>query len=332
MKAAVAHGDGHLTIEELDPPNIDEGEILVGVRSAALNRRDLLVRDGFYRFKGSCVPGSDAAGIRLDTGAEVVLYPGRNWGPSESFHGDQFETLGGPRDGTLAELVAVPAEGLRPKPSRLTWDQAAALPVAGLTAYRSLFTVGRLQAGESVLVLGAGSGVGAMAVSFAHAARADVFVTSSSSQKIARAAALGSKGGVTYDTERWVDAILEMTSGGVHLVVDPLGGFLQQAIRCLRSGGRIVTFGAARSAEAKINVRELYLGQKQILGTVLGSPTEFDAMLRMIERSDWAPCIDSVWALEDSDSALEALEAGKQFGKLVVRVSGGSGTPHEAPA
>ena len=167
MQAVTVHEGGELRHETVLDPEPGPGEVLVELRAAALNRRDLLVRDGVYPYPLPLVPGSDGAGVRRDTGAEVVINPSLRWGPSEEASGPEFEILGGPDNGTFAELVAVPAGNLHPKPARLSWEEAAALPLAGLTAYRALFSRARLRDGESVLVLGAGSGVSSFAVQLA---------------------------------------------------------------------------------------------------------------------------------------------------------------------
>ncbi len=166
------------------------GEVLVELRAAALNRRDTYVRKGaspIHRFALPLILGSDGAGVRRDTGEEVVILPSLDWGESEEAYGAAFRILGGPDNGTYAELVTVPAVNVFPKPARLSFAETAALPLAGLTAYRALFTRARVQKGETVLVLGVGSGVSTLAVSLAVQAGARVIVTSSSAEKLERA-------------------------------------------------------------------------------------------------------------------------------------------------
>src|SRR5207237_3077095 len=162
------------------------GEALVELRAASVNRRDLLVRfppGPAYEFPLPLVPGSDGAGVRRDTGEEVVIYPAFGWDDSLDAGGSGWEILGGPRNGTYAELIAIPAENLFRKPARFSFEEAAALPVAGLTAFRALFSVGGVGQGDTVLVLGAGSGVSTYAVMLAAQRGARVLVTSSSEEK-----------------------------------------------------------------------------------------------------------------------------------------------------
>ena len=167
MQAIRVHEGDELRYETVPDPQPGSGEALVELRAAGVNRRDLLVRTGIYPFPLPLVPGSDGAGVRRDTGEEVVIFPGLDWGDREDAPGPGFGILGGPRDGTYAELVALPVENLFPKPSGLSWAEAAAFPLAAVTAYRGLFTRGGLRSGETVLVLGAGSGVSTFAVSLA---------------------------------------------------------------------------------------------------------------------------------------------------------------------
>ena len=244
--------------------------MIVELRTAALNRRDLLVCQGTYPFPLPLVPGSDGAGIRRDTGAEVVIYPALDWGDREEAFGPDFQILGGPRDGTFAELVAVPEANVFPKPAQLSWEEAAALPLAGLTAYRALFARGRLRAGETVLVLGAGSGVSTFAVQLAAQVGVRVLVTSSSDERIDAGPVLGAEAGVNYGSDDWVAWVKDR--GGVDLVIDSVGSTWPQSLDCLRPGGRVVAFGATGGTEAMLAVRPLYFGQFSLLGTMMGSP------------------------------------------------------------
>src|SRR5881396_1478484 len=170
MQAVLVREGGALNVESVPDPEPRPDDVVVELKTAAVNRRDLLVRKPpgpAYEFPLPVIPGSDGAGIRRDTGEEVVIYPGLGWGPREDAAGPDWRILGGPDNGTYAELVKVPAENVFPKPARFSWEEAAAFPLAALTAYRGLFEVGGLVSGESVLVLGAGSGVSTIAVQLA---------------------------------------------------------------------------------------------------------------------------------------------------------------------
>jgi NADPH:quinone reductase-like Zn-dependent oxidoreductase len=319
MQAVRVHEGGELRFETAPDPEPGHGEVVVELKTAALNRRDLLVKRGVYPFPLPLVPGSDGAGVRRDTGEEVLIYPALDWGDREVAFGPDFEILGGPRDGTYAELVAVPAMNVFPKPARLSWEEAAALPLAGLTAYRALFARGRLVTGETVLVVGAGSGVSTFAVQLAAQAGARILVTSSSDEKIERSRALGADAGFNYATGDWVAWAKEQ--GGVDLVIDSVGSTWPQSLDCLRPGGRVVVFGATGGTEVELPVRPFYFGQWSLLGTMMGSPTDFAGLLRELELGSWRPVIDSVRPLADAAAALEELETSGQFGKLVLSCS-----------
>ncbi len=318
MQAVRAHEGGALVHETVPDPEPGPGEVLVELRYAGLNRRDSLVSRGTYPFRLPLIPGSDGAGIRRDTGAEVVVYPALGWAAGAAFPGDAFEILGGPRDGTYAELVAVPAANVFAKPARLTWEEAAAFPLAALTAYRALFTRAHLQPGETVLVLGAGSGVSTFAVQLAAQAAARVLVTSSSDEKIEEARGLGADTGVNYrTTPDWPAAVKEL--GGADVVLDSVGSTWQQSLACLRGrGGRLVVFGATGGTEVTLPVRPLYFDQQSVLGTMMGSPDDFAGLLRMIETGSWRPVIDSTFPLAEAEAARDRLEGPHHFGKIVL--------------
>lgn len=319
MHAVRVHEGAALVHETVPDPEPKPGEVVVELRAAALNRRDLFVRNGIYRFPLPLVPGSDGAGVRRDTGEEVVILPGIGWGDREDAPAEGFEILGGPRDGTYAELIALPEENLYPKPAGFSWEEAAAFPLAALTAYRALFSRGALQAGETVLVLGAASGVSTFAVQLAAQAGARVLVTSSSDEKIERARELGADGGVNYATTHdWPAAAREL--GSVDLVVDSVGSTWQQSLDCLRRGGRAVVFGGTGGTEVTLQVRPLYFAQQSLLGTQLGSPRDFEALLRMLDDARWRPVLDSTRPLAEAEVALVRMEAGEHFGKLVLAI------------
>ena len=322
MQAVRVHDGDVLRFEQAPDPRPAEGDVVVELRRAAVNRRDLLVRKGVYPFPLPLVPGSDGAGIRRDTGEEVVILPSLRWGAGEAAPGPGFEILGGPTDGTYAELVAVPRENVLPRPARLSWDEAAALPLAGLTAYRALFSRGALRAGETVLVLGAGSGVSTFAIQLAAQAGARVLVTTSTQEKLDRAVALGADAGVLYPGADWAAAARELTGGrGVDLVLDSTGSTWPESVSAVCLGGRVVVFGATLGDQATLAVRPVYLGQVSLLGTTMGSPRDFAGLLAMLDEGTWAPVVDTALPLSDAEAAHERMLSGAQFGKVVLECS-----------
>lgn len=324
MQAICIHEYGppaNLVCEQVPDPEPAAGEVVVELRAAAVNRRDTAVRRGAYGdFPLPLTPGSDGAGIRRDTGEEVVIHPGLRWGDREDTSGPEFGILGGPEDGTYAELVKIPVENVYPKPAQLSWEEATTLGVAGLTAYRALFTRAGLAQGETLLVLGAGSGVATFAVSLAAHAGARVLVTSSSREKIERARELGAAGGVDYTDGDWPEAVLELAGSGVDVVLDSIGTTWNDSLRCLRAGGRAVVMGATGGGRSELDVRPFYLRHLSLLGTTMGSPRDFERFLETVSKATWRPVIDSVRPLAEAAAAHERMEAGEHFGKLVLAV------------
>src|ERR1700722_14957062 len=228
MHAVIMHEFGTAAVlrpGEFPDPGARPGWVTVALRAAALNWHDVLVRQGRYDSPLPHIPGADGAGVDVEEGDEGVVLPSLWWGDDESAPGAQWEILGDHRPGTYAELVRVPRECVVPKPRAMSWTEAAALPLVGLTTYRALFSRGRLRAGESLLVLGAGGGVATMAVLLGAAAGCEVVVTSSSAAKIERARELGAAAGVRYDEPDWPAAAKKLSGcgRGFDIVLDPVG-------------------------------------------------------------------------------------------------------------
>jgi NADPH:quinone reductase-like Zn-dependent oxidoreductase len=312
-----------LRFGQVTDPQLPAGWALVELRAAALNWHDCLVRKGQYEVPLPRVLGADGAGVRRDSGEDVVILPSLRWGADERCPAPGWEILGDFTDGTYAELVAVPEENLFPKPRGWSWTDAAALPLAGLTAHRALFARGGLKPGETVLILGAGGGVATIAIGLARAAGAHVLVTTSSAEKLARARSLGAQDGVLYTESDWPHAIRELTGGeGVDLVIDSVGSTWPQALQTLGGGGRLVAFGATASASTQIDVRRFYFGQHTILGTTMGSPRDFAALLRTIgDLPEWRPVVHRVLPLDHAAEAHAAMERREHTGKIVLSIA-----------
>lgn len=315
------YGDAEvLRPEEAAPPVDETGWVTVRLRASALNWHDVLVRQGRYHSPLPHVLGADGAGTRTDTGEEVVILPSLWWGENESAPGSTFEILGDHRWGTYAELVRVPIDCVAPKPRGMSWEQAAALPLVGVTTWRALRTRGRLREGESLLVLGAGGGVATMAVSLARALGASVVVTSSSDLKIEQAMGLGASGGVRYTDPDWVDAARALSPGGegFDLVLDSVGTWAE-SLACLRPGGRLVALGASRAETVVLEPRPFYFGQFELIGTTMGSPRDFRGLLSLIDSGDVTPPpVAKSFPLAQAADAHRFLEGGGGFGKVVL--------------
>jgi zinc-binding alcohol dehydrogenase/oxidoreductase len=330
MRAVQLTAVNELRVVEVDEPRPADGEVVVALRAAALNHRDVWIKSGLYAgLKFPARPGSDGAGVVEAVGAdvdpgwrgrEVIVNASFDWGASERAFGPQFTILGLPHDGTLAERIVVPVAQLAPRPPHLSWEEAAALPLAGLTAYRALFSRARVEPGERVLISGIGGGVALFALQFALAAGADVWVTSGSKEKIARAVQLGAKGGFDYRDPTWVEAAAKMP-GLFDVVVDSAGGEgFSRLIDATTAGGRVVFYGATRG-EATLPLRKIYWRQVSLLGTTMGSPADWAAMTRFVTQHRIRPVVSAVFRLEQAMEAFALMERGEQFGKIVVQIS-----------
>lgn len=332
MRAVRLHevgGPQSLRVEAVAVPSPGAHEVLVRLRAAALNRRDLYITQGLY--PGIALPvtlGSDGAGevaalgaeVRgIRVGAEVVLDPMLGWGDDRHVWDARGSSiLGMPAQGTFAQYVVVPAANVYPKPAALGFEAAAAIPLAGLTAYRALVARGGLQRGETVLITGVGGGVQTFALLFAKALGARAFVTSSSDEKLARATELGADLALNYRSRPdWhKDA---RKAGPIDVAIDSSGGdTLAKALDALRPGGRIAIYGGTRP-DATIKLFPLFWKHLTILGSSMGSPSDFRSMLALFEGG-LAPVVDEVVGLTDAPAALERMAAGSQFGKIVLRI------------
>jgi zinc-binding alcohol dehydrogenase/oxidoreductase len=324
VQAVVMHefgSPGVLRPGEFPDPPARPGWVTVALRASALNWHDVLVRQGRYGSPLPHVIGADGAGVRADTGEEVVVLPSLNWGDRDDAPGGRWEILGDHTPGTYAELVSVPADCLAAKPAGLSWAEAAALPLVGVTTYRALFVRGQLRSGESMLVVGAGGGIATMAVALAVAAGAGITVTSASPDTIERAVSAGARGGVLHNETGWPERAREMSpnNAGFDLVLDPVGRW-SESVRALRPGGRLVVLGANVAETAEMDIRSFYFGQFDLRGTTMGSSRDFAGLLNMIDRcSVRAPVIDSEFPLDRAAEAHEHLERGHTFGKCVLK-------------
>ncbi|GAB3710415.1 quinone oxidoreductase family protein [Nocardiopsis oceani] len=313
-------GPGVLVPSSVADPEPREGWVTVRLQASALNWHDTLMRQGLYGSPLPIIPGADGAGVVAETGEDVLILPSLFWGEKESAPAPGFEILGDHRNGTYAELVSVPAGSVFPRPSGWTAVESAAFPLVGVTAYRALFTRGRLAAGESLLVIGASGGVATMAVALAAAAGAKVTVTSGSPDKIARARGLGATAGIDHSAPGWVEEARRSANGGegFDLVLDPVGR-VDESIGALRPGGRCVVLGANARDTAPLATRSFYFGQYDLLGTTMGSPRDFGGLLQLVRAASVRPpVIDRVFPLGQAADAHRYLESGGGFGKVVL--------------
>ena len=315
-------GPENLVLGERPDPVPGPGEACVDLVAAALNRRDYWIRVG-RKVELPAILGSDGAGVvsavgpgvdSVTVGDEVVINPSLEWGESEEASGPRFRILGVPDQGTYAERIVVRADQLRPRPPGYSWAEAAALPLAGLTAWRVLVTHAQDGHGRTILVQGAGGGVATFLVQIAAALGARVVVTAGSEEKIERARTLGAESGALYRDADWPEKL-----GPVDAVVDSVGAPVWDgAVRALRPGGILVNFGDTARETASVELATLYFKYLRIQGTTMGSPREFDALLEHAASAAWRPVVDSVFPLRDAARAHRRLEPPDRFGKVVL--------------
>ncbi len=339
MKAALLKQIGkiedlrkNLVIEEIDKPIINEDQILIKIKNAALNHRDLWITKGLYAgIKLPVVLGSDCSGIieekgknvkDFSTGDEVIVNPSINWGDNELYQGKDYKILGLPDNGTLEEYISIHKSYVYKKPSHLTLAEASAFPLAGLTAYRAVFVKGELNNNMKVLITGIGGGVSTFALLFSVIKGNDVYVTSGSNEKINTAVKLGAKGGVNYKSENWDKKILEISNGGFDLIIDGTGGNnIGKCLNVINPGGKIVNYGATTGNANDFEIRKIFWKQVSLLGTTMGSDKDFINMLKFIEENKIKPIIDKIFEFEDLCDAFIRMDKSEQLGKILVKVS-----------
>ena len=324
MKAMRIHEDGGpevLRLDEVEDPVAGPGEVLIRLKAASLNHLDIWLRQGLPSVPKPRILGADGAGVvealgegadGFELGQRVVLNPGLRNGA---------EIVGEHRDGTHAELIAVPRENVHPIPEELSFEEAAAFPLVYETAYRMLVTRAGLREGEWVLVWGIGSGVGSAAFLIAKALGAKVVVTSSDDGKLERASELGADETVNHESGDVVSVVKEATEGGPHVVVEHVGeATWKTSLQVARTGGRIAVCGATSGPNPPANLHRIFWKQLSILGSTMGTAEDFAGVYELVASGRVKPLVDRVFPLEEAAEAHRYLESGKQFGKVVLTV------------
>ena len=329
MKALVLR-ENSFQIEDLEAPIAGVGQALVRNRFAALNHRDQWIREGQYaKIQLPAILGSDGCGTvelvgregdKSLIGKEVIINPNINWGNNPNFQSKDYGILGMPEQGTLSEYIVVNVDRLHDKPGYLTSEQAAAIPLAGLTAYNALFNKGNVQQGMNVLISGVGGGVAQFAFLFAKAAGAKTFVTSSKERVLEYCKNSGAIDGANYSQKETIKN-LGRSVGGFDVIIDSAcGEGMNELLSTLKPGGRFVFYGATKGLPKDLNMRLIFWNHLRLLGSTMGSDDDFLKMLDFCSVHKIIPFIDKTFDFKDAVFAFDRMKNSEQFGKIVVKI------------
>lgn len=341
MKAVTFHGHGgpeQLAYETVPAPTIGAGEVLIRVKACALNHLDIWVRQGIpsYQISLPHISGCDISGIieqvipphprHLSRGQAVLVSPGLSCGQCPVCEAgqenlcSQFQVVGAQVDGGYAEFVKVPAMNVLPIPVGVTFEQAAAFPLVSVTAWHMLMTLAKVKRGETVLVMGAGSGVGSMAVQMANLIGARTFGTVGSDNKVEKAKMLGAEAVFNHSTDHIATSVKKLTDGrGVDVVIEHIGERVwEQCIQAMANGGRLVTCGATTGGQLSLDARYLFSRQLTIMGSYLGTRAELVRAVDHMAAGALRPVIDSVYPLQEARAAQVRMLDRQVFGKIVL--------------
>lgn len=320
MRALVLESlDTYPVLRDRPAAAAEPGQVSVSMTAAALNHRDLWITKGMYpSIKLPVVLGSDGVGYVGER--RVIINPGLGWGDSQAAQSSDFHVLGMPTDGTLQEELVVSATQIYDAPDHLSDEEAAALPLAGVTAYRALISKCRPVIGEKVLITGIGGGVALFALQYAVAIGCEVYVTSSSQDKIDQAIDLGAADGALYTDDNWHKQIRDL-SNGIDVAIDSAGGdgFARIPGIC-NPGARIAFYGGTKGKINGLNPQIIFWRQISLLGSTMGSERDFVDMLDFVNRHEIIPVVDSIYAFDEADKAFDRMARGEQSGKIVLSI------------
>ncbi len=329
MKAWFLTANNTFEFKEIDEPQPKNGEVKIKLEAAAFNRRDYWISIGQYAgIKYPSILGSDGCGVisevgtnvkNFNPGDRVIINPSLNWGNNQDFFSDEFTILGLPVNGVFQESICINQQNIYAAPNHLTTEEAAALPLAGLTAFRALFSRAKLTAGAKILITGIGGGAAQFAFSFAKAVGAEVYVSSGSNDKINKAKANGAAGGFNYKTNDWAKTALK-TCGKFDVILDSAAGDgFQQLLELLKPGGTIVFFGGTNGSIKEIKPNTVFWNNLNILGTTMGSDQDFMAMLKFVNQYQIKPKIHAVYDFNKAEKAINLMKNHDQEGKIVLK-------------
>ena len=330
MKALILKNaqNPELEIVEMGRPSPGPGEVLVRMKAAALNRRDLFITMGMYPgLREGAILGSDGCGVveRVHDsgdieweGEEVIINPNVEWGRDPKVQSPSYRVLGMPDNGTFSEYMVVGVDRLVRKPAHLNPEQSAALPLTGLTAYRALFTHAQIRSGQKLLVTGIGGGVSQMVLKLGLSVEAECYVTSGNEEKIQRAMETGAKAGFNYREQNWQKSE-KIPSSGFDVIIDSAGGeAINNYIQVVAPGGKIVTYGSTTGKPKDLDIFRLFWKQASLQGSTMGNDEEFLKMVDYVSEHEIIPEIDKVALFDNILSQFERMRKSEHYGKLVV--------------
>jgi len=331
MKAIVLNQKTYkLETKDVDQPILSHTDVLIKLKASAINHHELwTLKEKDLKSDSDIIMGSDGAGIIEEVGAgvnnlkkgdEVIINPSINWGANDRVQEQNYEILGFPKQGTFAEYISIDYLYVYHKPEHLSFQASAALPLAGLTAYRALFTRGEFENKSKVLITGIGGGAALFALSFAIAFGAEVYVTSGNENKISKAVELGAQGGVNYKDSNWSAELLQMAKGFDVIVDSAAGKGFTELTEMTNPGGRIVLFGRTTGNIQNLSPSIIFWKQISIHGTTMGNNEEFKKMMDLISSKKIHPVIDSIYSTQEINLAFDKMDKGEQFGKIVINM------------
>ncbi len=331
MKAIVLNQKTYkLETKDVDQPILSHTDVLIKLKASAINHHELwTLKEKDLKSDSDIIMGSDGAGIIEEVGAgvnhlkkgdKVIINPSINWGANDRVQEQNYEILGFPKQGTFAEYISIDYLYVYHKPEHLSFQASAALPLAGLTAYRALFTRGEFENNNRILITGIGGGAALFALSFAVALGAEVYVTSGNDHKILKAIKLGAKGGVNYKDSDWSTKLLQMAKGFDVIVDSAAGKGFTELTEMTNPGGRIAIFGRTAGNIQNLSPSIIFWKQISIHGTTMGTNEEFKKMIDLISSRKIHPVIDSIYSTQEVNLAFDKMDKGEQFGKIVINM------------
>jgi NADPH:quinone reductase-like Zn-dependent oxidoreductase len=338
MKAIRIHQHGDLdvlSIDDIEKPILLDNQVLIQIKAAALNHLDLFVRNGIPGVPLPIVLGSDGSGIiteigikvkKVKKGDEVIIVPFKSCGECEHCKSEQeqlckqYQILGEHLNGCQSEFIAIDEKYVLPKPSNITFGEAAAFPLAYMTAHHMLMSKAQLKENETILIWGASSGIGSGAIQIAKNLKAKVITTVSSMDKDKYAKDLGADFVINYKEENVAEKMKDIMEGrGVDVVFEHPGKLtFPTSIRVLKKGGKIVTCGATTGPFVSLDLRYLFIKHQQIIGSTMGNRNDLIELIDLINNNKIKPVVSQIFPFSEIKNAHKSLEEGKQLGKIVI--------------